>query len=110
VVARARIERRVRAAAPWPGAWTEIGDRVLTLVRVRPTRDFPRALVPGEAAVRADGVAVVRTCDDAVELVAGRGDDDVRLDERDLAEYVAAARTLSIARGAGLRFDATKEK
>jgi methionyl-tRNA formyltransferase len=38
------IERRVRAAAPWPGAWTQIGDAFVTLVGVRPTSDFPRAL------------------------------------------------------------------
>src|SRR4029077_3958696 len=30
-----QIERRVRAAAPWPGAWTEIGETLVTLVRVR---------------------------------------------------------------------------
>jgi methionyl-tRNA formyltransferase len=103
-----RIERRVRAAAPWPGAWTEIGDHVVTLVRVRPTRDFPRTLMPGEAAVRTDGVAVVRAVDDAVELVEGRGDDDIPLSALDLAARVDAARTLSIAHGARLRFDRTK--
>ncbi|HTB78388.1 MAG TPA: formyltransferase family protein, partial [Polyangiaceae bacterium] len=87
----ARIERRVRAAAPWPGAWTEIGDRIVTLVRVRPTRDFPRALEPGEAALRSDGVAVVRTGDDAVELVEGRAEDERPLADRDLADLVRAA-------------------
>jgi methionyl-tRNA formyltransferase len=87
----ARIERRVRAAAPWPGAWTEIGDRIVTLVRVRPTRDFPRALEPGEAAVRADGVAVVRAGDDAVELVEGRAEDERLLAARGLADLVRAA-------------------
>jgi methionyl-tRNA formyltransferase len=88
----ARIERRVRAAAPWPGAWTEIGDRIVTLVRVRATRDFPRALEPAEAAVRADGVAVVRAGDDAVELEEGRADDDRILHGRDLADLVQACR------------------
>ncbi len=88
----ARIERRVRAAAPWPGAWTEIGDAIVTLVRVRPTRDFPRALEPAEAAVRADGVAVVRAGDDAVELVEGRAEDDRTLHGRDLADLVQACR------------------
>jgi methionyl-tRNA formyltransferase len=72
----ARIERRVRAAAPFPGAWTEIGDEVVFLTRVRSTQDFPRALAPGEAAVRADGVAVVRTGDSALELLDGRAEDD----------------------------------
>jgi methionyl-tRNA formyltransferase len=88
----ARIERRVRAAAPWPGAWTEIGDRIVTLVRVRATGDFPRALEPAEAAVRGDGMAVVRAGDDAVELVEGRGDDDEVLRGRDLADLVQACR------------------
>jgi methionyl-tRNA formyltransferase len=87
----ARIERRVRAAAPWPGAWTSIGDAVVTLVRVRPTSQFPRALEPSEAAVRSDGVAVVRAGDEAVELLEGRGEDDVPLDGGDLADLVVAA-------------------
>ena len=103
-----RIERRVRAAAPWPGAWTEIGNRLVTLVRVRPTSNFPRALGPGEAAVRADGVAVVRAADDAVELLVGRSDDDEPLDASDLAVVVETARTLSVARRARLRFDGLK--
>jgi methionyl-tRNA formyltransferase len=91
--AAAAIERRVRAAGPWPGAWTEIGNRIVTLASVRQTRDFPRALAAGEAAVRADGVAVVRASDDAVELVAGRGDDDAPLAAGDLAGLVEAARS-----------------
>jgi methionyl-tRNA formyltransferase len=90
--AASRIERRVRAAAPWPGAWTEIGDRIVTLVRVRATRDFPIALEPAEAAVRGDGMAVVRAGDDAVELVEGRGEDDAILRARDLAALVQACR------------------
>jgi methionyl-tRNA formyltransferase len=105
----ARVERRVRAAAPWPGAWTEIGDTLVTLTRVRPTRDFPKALEPAEAAVRKDGVAVVRAGDHAVELLEGRrhggagvrpgsardddgGDDDegeAALGDRDLADLVS---------------------
>ncbi len=103
-----RVERRVRAAAPWPGAWTEIGDTMVTLVRVRSTRDFPRALGPGEAAVRPDGVAVVRASDDAVELLAGRGENEEPLSFQDLANLVDATRTLSIARGRALRFDSLK--
>ena len=86
-----RIARRVRAAAPWPGAWTEIGDELVTLVRVRPTSGFPRALVAGEAAVRADGVAVVRAGKDALELLEGRGEEDQRLSAGDLTRIVEAA-------------------
>lgn len=87
----ARVERRVRAAAPWPGAWTSIGEHAVTLVRVRATTHYPRALEPAEAAVRADGVAVVRAGDHAVELLEGRSDDDAALGARDLAELVMAA-------------------
>jgi methionyl-tRNA formyltransferase len=89
----ARIERRVRAAAPWPGAWTEIADRIVTLVRVRATHDFPAALAAGEAAVRSDGIAVVRAADDAVELLEGRGEDEAPVTSQTLAAWVDAART-----------------
>jgi methionyl-tRNA formyltransferase len=88
-----RIERRVRAAAPWPGAWTEIGNRIVTILRVRVTEDFPRALAPAEAAVRKDGLAVVRAGVGALELLAGRSDDDEALLSREeLAELVQASR------------------
>lgn len=87
-----RVCRRVRAAAPWPGAWTEIDDRIVTLVGVRPTRDFPRALRPGEAAIRPDGRAVVRTGDDAVELLEGRDEEDGPISWVDLAARVRNAR------------------
>ena len=87
-----RIERRVRAAAPWPGAWTQIGERFATLLRVRPTLDFPKALIAAEAAVRGDGVAVVRTGDGAIELLEGRDDDDRPLAAGDLARWVEDAR------------------
>jgi methionyl-tRNA formyltransferase len=87
------IERRVRAAAPWPGAWTEICETLVTLLRVRVTRDYPRALAPAEAALRSDGVAVVRTGRDAVELLEGRGyEDEAPLSQDDFARLVAAAR------------------
>jgi methionyl-tRNA formyltransferase len=88
-----RIERRVRAAAPWPGAWTQVGERFLTLVRVRATAEFPRALAAGEAAVRSDGVAVVRAGDTAVELLEARLDEDERvLTQAELARLVAETR------------------
>lgn len=87
-----RLARRVRAAAPFPGAWTEIGDALVILTRVRPTSDFPRVLEPGEAAVRRDGIAVVRAADAALELLAGRAEDDeTPLGAPDLAGIVASA-------------------
>jgi methionyl-tRNA formyltransferase len=87
-----RVERRVRAASPWPGAWTEIGDRLVTLTRVRETTDFPRVLEPGEAAVRGDGVAVVRARESAVELLEGRGEAEEELGVAGLARAVLEAR------------------
>ena len=82
----ARIERRVRAASPWPGAFTAIGDVALTLTRVRATTRFPKliaALEPGEAIVRDDGIAMVRARDTGVELLGGRADDDDDDDDDD---------------------------
>jgi methionyl-tRNA formyltransferase len=91
-----RIERRIRAAAPQPGAWTEIGDRLVVITRARVARDWPRALaalVPGEAAVRADGVAVVRAGQGAIELLDGRDEEgDAPLRAGDFARLVAEAR------------------
>jgi methionyl-tRNA formyltransferase len=85
------IARRVRAAAPWPGAFTEIGGETVVLLDVKPTRDYPRALEPGEAAVRKDGVAVVRAKDHALELRFGRNEaDDALLDAAGIARLVSA--------------------
>ena len=66
------------------------------LTRARATEDFPRVLTPGQAFVRKDGVAVVRAKDVALELLAGRFDEDERdLDAADLAEIVDAAREIA---------------
>jgi methionyl-tRNA formyltransferase len=89
----ARIERRVRAAAPWPGVWTEIGQELVVVVKAKVTQDFPRALEPGEAAVREDGATVVRAGEDALELLEGRAEDDATpLTRNGLAEVVRRAR------------------
>jgi methionyl-tRNA formyltransferase len=86
------IARRIRAAAPWPGAFTEIGGETVVIVRARPTRDFPRALEPGEGAVRADGVGVVRAGDEALELLSGRREaDEAELDGAALAELITTS-------------------
>ncbi|HEY2512320.1 MAG TPA: formyltransferase family protein, partial [Polyangiaceae bacterium] len=68
-----RLLRRIRAAAPWPGAWTFFGEEAVTVVSAAPARSFPRALEPGEAAV-VDGRAVIRTGDGALALLRGRMD------------------------------------
>lgn len=87
------IARRVRAASPWPGTFTEIGSSIVTLTRARATDDVPRALDVGEAYVRPDGVAVVRAGEGGVELLEGRidlDDDERPLDRRALADLVRA--------------------
>jgi methionyl-tRNA formyltransferase len=86
----ASVLRRVRAAAPWPGAYTEIGDSTIAIVRARAAERFPRALAPGEAVVQ-EGLAVVRTADGAIELLEGR-EDDAALDASELARRVADQR------------------
>jgi methionyl-tRNA formyltransferase len=84
------IARRVRAAAPWPGAFTEIGGETIVLLDVKPTRDFPRALEPGEAALRKDGIVVVRAKDQALELHFGRNEvDDALLDAAGIARLLS---------------------
>jgi len=92
------IDRRVRAAAPWPGAFTSLLDRPLVLLSVRPTGDFPRALVAGEAAVRNDGRTVIRTGNGAVEVQKARWDDaddpEKELSNQELAQIVREATTL----------------
>lgn len=87
-----RVERRVRAAGPWPGAWTAIGEQIVTLVRVRPTTDFPKALEAGEATVRKDGMAVVRSGTEAVELLEGRTEEDTLLGPNEFCALVVKAR------------------
>jgi methionyl-tRNA formyltransferase len=90
-----RIARRVRAAAPWPGMWTEIGTELVVLTQARATGDFPRTLLPAEAAVRPDGVAVVRAGEGALELLEGRAEEGAPLAFRDLARIVAKTRDRS---------------
>ena len=85
------IERRVRAASPWPGALTQIAEEPVLLTLVRATADYPTALVAGEATVRPDGIAVVRTADGAVELLEGRDEDDAEIDQAALATLVTRA-------------------
>lgn len=93
----ARVVRRIRAASPWPGAFTDIGGDTLVVTDARVTDDFPKVLAPGQAFVRKDGIAVVRAADKAVELLGGRPDDgedreDNLLDAFDLAAVIDAAR------------------
>ncbi len=88
------IVRRVRAAAPYPGAWTFIGDEAVVITRAS-ARGPVAALRPGEAAV-IEASAVVAAGDGAVILHAGRRiDDDDRehaVDTGALADLVLRAR------------------
>jgi methionyl-tRNA formyltransferase len=87
------IVRRIRAAAPYPGAWTFIGEEAV-VVTAATAREKPRVLTTGQAAV-IEGHAVVAAADGAVILRSGRRvDDDDRehpLDAAALAALVAAA-------------------
>ncbi len=85
------IVRRIRAASPWPGAFTMLGGAVITITRAILADDLPRALRPGEAAVRSDGIAVVRAGDRGVLLLEGRDEDDAALDAAALAGLVKRA-------------------
>jgi methionyl-tRNA formyltransferase len=97
----ARVVRRIRAASPWPGAFTYIGDEAVTITRACIASEVPRALAPGEAAV-VSGRAIVRAGDSGVQLLAGRRakhdgsgeEEEVDLDENGLAEIVANAAAL----------------
>lgn len=87
-----RLTRRIRAASPYPGAWTFFGDEPVTITRAVPATRYPRALRPGEAALE-EGSAVVRTRDGALKLLAGRmdaaeGEEPHELDAEDLAALV----------------------
>jgi methionyl-tRNA formyltransferase len=85
------VVRLVRAASPWPGAFTEIGGEMVALTKVAIAADLPRALAPGEAWVRPDGTAVVRAKDEGVALLEGRIDSEAGerfLDRRALGELL----------------------
>lgn len=65
-----RILRHIRALAPAPGAWTEIGGSVVHVIAAEQVTRFPAALEPGEGYVDGDR-AVVRTSDGAIALLRG---------------------------------------
>lgn len=91
------IVRRVRAAAPYPGAWTFIGDEAVVITRAEPAV-APRALQRGEGMV-VDGRVVVASRAGGVALLAGRRvdehDREHSLDVEGLASVLAAAQRAS---------------
>lgn len=70
-----RVLRRVRALAPVPGVPLEIRGVRLIVTGAMSAQEFPRALIPGEAAIMVDGL-IIRTNDGAVRLVSGAMEDE----------------------------------
>lgn len=68
-----RVLRHVRALAPTPGAWTEVDEKLVTVLAANKTTRFPAALEPGEGFAEA-GHAVIRTGDGAVIVLEGEID------------------------------------
>jgi methionyl-tRNA formyltransferase len=62
------IERLVRAANPWPIAWTDLDGSLLRIVRARPGTPHAGSDRPGHASVDA-GRVLVATGDGALELL-----------------------------------------
>ncbi len=88
------VVRLVRAASPWPSAFTDIAGETVAITQAKVASSFPRVLLPGEAAV-VDTPAphvVVRAKDGAVELCAGRLDagEDAELTPEDFVRLVRA--------------------
>jgi methionyl-tRNA formyltransferase len=73
----------MRALAPSPGAWTEVAGQVVVVTRAEAAPRYPAALAPGEG-VREGGLALVRTGDGAVTLLAGEIE-GVSADAKELA-------------------------
>jgi len=86
-----RIARRIRAASPWPGMWTELAEHPVLITRAEPTDDVPRALMPAEAAI-VNGSVVVRTRDRGLRLISARdAETDAELGPADLASFITLA-------------------
>lgn len=91
-----RILRRIRAASPWPGAWTQIGAELVTVVEGAVHANDSRALAPGEAWVEGER-AFVRCARGSLELRALRTEDERVLRGKSLAEFVEQQGRVSFA-------------
>jgi methionyl-tRNA formyltransferase len=78
------VLRRIRAAAPFPGAYTFVGDRQIAVARARRAESRLAALEPGEAAAW-QGRLLVRAADGAVIIEQARDDEDQPLSPAELA-------------------------
>ncbi len=89
------VLRRVRAAAPDPGAFTGFGDETVVVLSARKIDRSLRGLAPGDAVLVHDGVAVA--CADAqgvLLLDAVRESNGERLKGRDIARLFPGIATL----------------
>lgn len=88
-----RIVRRIRAAAPYPGAWTFIGDVAVIVTRAEAV-ERPRGLEPGEGEVRG-GRAVIAASSGGIALLEGRivvdDEEERHADAGVLAELLSCA-------------------
>ncbi len=89
------VLRRVRAAAPDPGAFTGFGDETVVVLSARPLDRALRGLSPGDAVLVRDGVAVACAGARGVLLVeAQRESTGERLRGRDIARLFPGIATL----------------
>jgi methionyl-tRNA formyltransferase len=91
----ARVLRRLRALSPVPGLALSVRGIEFFATRARLCDDYPRALLPGEAAVVDDGTLVIRCADAAIAIeravASDEGSDRVsELDERTLGRLVSS--------------------
>jgi methionyl-tRNA formyltransferase len=70
----ATLLARIRAAAPWPGAFTEYQDRTVVVLRAE-AAPRPDGLEPGQAARVANAV-VVAAADGAIRVLAARCEEE----------------------------------
>ena len=77
-----RALRRIRAAAPWPGAWFGVGEESVVVERAMVAAAAP-ALAAGELAVTADGAVLLGCREGALRIDRVRLEADA-LDEAEL--------------------------
>jgi methionyl-tRNA formyltransferase len=72
-----RLLARIRAASPWPGAFTEYRDRTIVVLRADAVSK-PAGLVVGEAA-RVEGSVVIAAADGGLRVLAARREEDTHV-------------------------------
>jgi methionyl-tRNA formyltransferase len=85
--------RLIRAAAPWPGAFVDLGHVSVVVSRAVVDPHAPRALAPGDATIHA-GSLYLCAADGTLRVTSGRlegAEDDDDVDGATLAAQVEAA-------------------